>query len=162
MISILEFKAKSRTAPAVLIILLFVQLSYFQSGREESSRFIVAFELLPEKGFNFTWPLDSMHPAPYETVLMVVEKMPRVWNEKSRDKNSEMLLAFRHLKVNGRLQKPLTVRGGQQEKERFIVKLDQGRLRFTLSVPPGFSLDPQYKTVRIKLYLFSRDPLDLF
>jgi hypothetical protein len=157
MISIQELKSKNRIAVAVLIIILFAQISFLQRYKEESSRFIVAFELLPEKGFNFTWPLESMHPAPYETVLMVVEKMPRVWDEKSSDRNSEPLLASRHLKVNGRLQKSLSIKGEQDEKERFLVKLDQGRLRLEISVPPGFYLDPCCKTAKIRLYQASKD-----
>jgi hypothetical protein len=160
-----------------LMILLFAQNSFLQSGErnpdrppstsraEENSRFIVAFELSPEKGFTFTWPLESMRPAPYETVLMVVERMPRVLGEKSKGKRSEPLLASRHLKINGSFQKPLrSSRAGRgatlvRGLEQFLVKLSQGRLGLALSVPSGVSIDPKHQTARIKLYQLSPEHL---
>ena len=118
-----------------------------------TNRFIVAFELLPEKGFAFTWPYETMRPAPYESVLMVVETMPRVLN---RDGRARSLRASESLKVNGRLQKPFPGSKSSDRTQQFEVKLSQGRLRFSLVIPEGFSLDRQYRTARIKLYQTSR------
>ena len=119
----------------------------------ETHRFIVAFELLPEKGFAFTWPYETMRPAPYESVLMVVETMPRVFD---RDERARSLRASESLKVNGRMQKPLPSSRSSDRTQQFEVKLSQGRLRFSIIVPDGFTLDRQYRTARIKLYQTSR------
>lgn len=151
------------TALASLTVLLFTQPSLSQTERaelalmgdaEESSRFIVVFELTEENGFTFTWPFESMRPSSYETVVMVVEKMPRVRDE-SDGGESELLMASRDLKVNGRRQKPSRIANG---RAYFVVKLDQGRLRLSLSIPAGMSLDPQHNIARIKLCQVNRDP----
>lgn len=115
----------------------------------ETNRFIVAFELSPEKGFAFTWPYETMRPAPYDSVLMVVETMPRVLD---RDGRPRSLRASEALKVNGRLQRPLPSNKSSDRTQQFEVKLSQGRLRCTLVIPEGFTLDRQYRTARIKLY----------
>ena len=114
-----------------------------------AGRFIVAFELSPEKGFAFTWPYESMRPAPYESVLMVVESMPR-------DRRGVALRASESLKVNGRFQRPLSSGRISDRAQQFEVKLSQGRLRFSLLIPDGFALDRQYRTARIKLYETAR------
>lgn len=127
------------------------------SGARHTSRFIVAFELSPERGFTFTWPLESMRAAPYERVLMVIERMPRVFDDLGKARKSKPLVASRHLKINGRLQRPLRSRGNERESnEQFLVKLDQGRLRLALAVPPGVSLDPPHRTAGIRLYQVNR------
>ena len=118
------------------------------SDSQESSRFIVAFELTEENGFTFTWPFESMRASAYETVVMVVEKMPRVRDE-TNGGESEPLIASRHLKINGRRQKPTRI---ANRRAYFVVKLDQGRLRLSLSIPTGMSVDAENKIVRIKLY----------
>lgn len=115
----------------------------------ESNRFIVAFELSPEKGFAFTWPYENMRAAPYDSVLMVVETMPRVVD---RDGRVISLKASASLKVNGRLQRPYSSSRSSDRAQQFEVKLSQGRLRFSLLIPEGFRLDRQYRTARIKLY----------
>ena len=115
----------------------------------ETSRFIVAFELSPEKGLSFTWPYETMRPAPFETVLMVVETMPRVLD---RDRRWVSLRASESLKVNGRLQRPIASGKPSDRAQQFEVKLSQGRLRFSLLIPDGVTLDRQYRTARIKLY----------
>jgi hypothetical protein len=125
---------------------------------EETSRFIVAFEMSPEHGFNFTWPPESMQPAPYKTVLMVVEKMPKARAENNANTEFKPLIASHHLKINGRPQKPYRVVRGQvggqcEQKQIFLVKLNQGRLRLSLSIPPGLTLDNVQNTVSIRLYL---------
>ena len=124
-----------------------------QVRTSETNRFIVAFELSPEKGFSFTWPYETMQPAPFETVLMVVETMPRVLD---LDRRSRSLRASESLKVNGRLQKPLPTNKSSDRTQQFEVRLSQGRLRFSLVIPEGFTLDRQYRTARIKLYRTSR------
>ena len=115
---------------------------------QESSRFIVAFELTEENGFNFIWPFESMPPSSYETVVMVVEKMPRVRGETSGGE-SEPLIASRDLKINGRRRKPYRT---ANTESYFLVKLDRGRLRLALSIPPAMTVDPDHKVARIKLY----------
>lgn len=124
-----------------------------QVRTSETNRFIVAFELSPEKGFSFTWPYETMRPAPYDSVLMVVETMPRVLD---RDGRPRTLRASDALKVNGRLQKPLPSNRSSDRTQQFEVRLSQGRLRCSLVIPEGFTLDRQYRTARIKLYQASR------
>lgn len=172
----LTYSVKTRIwiAMSGLAILLFTQVCFPQGGARKrpeppstaaggSSQFIVAFELSPDRDFNFTWPLESMRPAPYEIVLMVVEKMPGAWDGKGKDRRAKPLAASRHLKINGRLQKPVrilrTVDGAKRvdPREQFLVRLEQGRVRLALSVPPGLSLDPQHNTARIKLYQINKD-----
>jgi hypothetical protein len=102
-----------------------------------------------------------MAAAPYGTVLMVIEKMPRVFDEQSRVRKAQALVASRHLKINGRLQRPLRCarsqgRNEKESNEQFLVKLDRGRLRLALTVPPGVSLDPSRRTAKIRLYQVNR------
>lgn len=132
-------------------------------GAPQGGRFIAAFELSPERNFRFSWPPESMRPAPYESVLMVVEKVPHVFDDRGRSGRSRPLLASRHLKTNGRMPKPLRLSAAQDsagkgnEKETFLVRLEQGRLHLELTLPPGARLDWQYRTAKIKLYQASRD-----
>ena len=119
----------------------------------ETNRFIVAFELSSAKGFIFTWPYETMRPAPYDSVLMVVETMPRVMD---RDGRARSLRASESLKVNGRLPRPFASGRSSDRAQQFEVKLIQGRLRFSLVIPEGFTLDRQYRTARIKLYQTGR------
>jgi hypothetical protein len=122
-------------------------------NRQDSSRFIVAFELSPGKNPSFTWPIEPTRPAPYESVLMVVEKMPRVLDQTGRNGRSRPLFASRHLKINGRLQRPLRASTAQVNgRETFLVRLAQGWLNLELTIPAGTRPDPQHKTARIKLY----------
>lgn len=111
--------------------------------------FIAAFEMSPETGFTFTWPYESMRPAPYLTVLVKVKKLPAVFYENRRQ--SRPLLATRSLRVNGKLQTPLR---GKTDKvsQQFAVRLHEGRLRFSLEIPEGATVDPRFKTARIELY----------
>lgn len=143
-----------------LMVLLYTETFLLQVGgkrpdgpplmkdSQESSRFIVAFELTEENGFNFTWPFESMRRSSYETVVVVVEKMPR-FRDETNGGESEPLIASRDLKINGRRQKPYRVANKQTF---FLVKLDQGRLRLLLLIPSGMSLDPEHNVARIKLY----------
>jgi hypothetical protein len=108
---------------------------------------------LPEKGFNFTWPYESVRPAPYETVLMVVETMPRLTDREGR---SRVLRASDSLRVNGRLLRPLPNSNPSDPRQRFEARLSQGRLRLSLTIPRGFVLDRQYRVARIKLYQTGR------
>jgi hypothetical protein len=127
------------------------------SATQRCGGFIVAFELSEENGFDITWPHEAMRPAPYEAILIVADKMPRVLDVRGRHGRSRPLLASRHLKFNGQLHRPLSLirpqggAGQANQKERFLVRLNEGRLRLTLSIPPRLSLDPQHRTARIKL-----------
>jgi hypothetical protein len=120
----------------------------------EHGEFIAAFDWSVERSRSFVWPFESMRPAPYESVWMVVEKMPRAWPEKRGDKASVPLSVYCCLQVNGRsLPKPQRVTDSQNE---FRVSLEQGRLRFSFSLPSGFRLDSRYTLIRIKLYQVSK------
>ena len=156
----LSFKSRNGMLLASLIVLVFTLPSLSQrAGKErgappsmgdaeESSRFIVAFELTEENGFSVIWPFESMRPSTYETVIVVVEKMPRVRDD-SKGVESELLIASRDLRVNGRRRKPSRI---ANRRAYFVVNLDQGRLRLSLSIPAGVSIDPENNTARIKLY----------
>ena len=156
----LSLKSRNWIALASLIALLSTQPSRSQTaGKErqglrsmgdakESNRFIVAFELTEENGFKFTWPFESMPPSSYQTVVMVVEKMPRVRDE-TNGGESEALIPSRDLKINGHRQKPYRV---ANKETFFLVKLDQRRLRLLLLIPSGMSLDPEHNVARIKVY----------
>lgn len=112
--------------------------------------FIAAFDWSVEQSHNRVWPFESQPPAPFQSVWVVVETMPRAWREKRRGKNLVSLSAQRCLQVNGRpLPKPERARNSQTE---FRVSLDRGRLRFSFSPPSGFRLQPRYALIRIKLY----------
>jgi hypothetical protein len=157
----LTFKSRSWMALASLIAHLVTSPSLSQTAGkeraglpsmgvgEETTRFIVAFELSEQNGFAFNWPFESMRAAPYETVVMAVEGMPRVRNGKHRHGEARDLVASRCVRINGRQQKPYRTANRQTV---FLVKLNEGRLRVSLSIPPGFTVDGQPKTVAIKLY----------
>ncbi len=119
----------------------------------ESAGFIAAFEMSAETGFIFTWPHQSMRPAPYTTVLMKVKKLPQVFYKNSRQ--SKPLVASRYLWVNDKLQTPLRDKTNNV-LEQFAVRLHEGRLRFSLEIPKGATLDLRAKTARIELYEVTR------
>lgn len=115
----------------------------------EHGEFIAAFDWSVERRRNFVWPFESLKEAPFDSVRMVVESMPRAWPEKRGDKTSLPLSPYYCLQVNGRpLPKP---RAPDSERE-FRVTLERGRLRFSFSLPSGFRLDSRYTLVRITLY----------
>ncbi len=121
-----------------------------------AEQFIAAFELTPEKDFRFTWPPDSMRPAQYERVLLVVEKMPHAWNVKHQEGRPTQLRARDHLRINDHRPTALMAEQPQvqsaESAERFLVRLDQGRLRIRLVIPPELRLDPLHNNARIRLY----------
>lgn len=120
----------------------------------EYREFIAAFDWSVERSRNFVWPFESLKPAPFHSVWIVVESMPRAWPEKRGDKTSVPLSAYRCLQVNGRsLHKQQRVTDSQKE---FRISLEQGRLRFSFSLPSGFRLDSRYTLIRIKLYRVSK------
>jgi hypothetical protein len=122
---------------------------------DRKERFIAAFDWLVDRNPEFVWPFESMQPAPYESVRMVVESMPRIVVGGRKDKAFEPLVASRHLRINGRLQKPIRVirsASNQPEQQEFMVKLDQGRLRLRLVVPAGTIFERGNAMVKVKLY----------
>ena len=161
MAAVLRFELRNWIALASLIANLFTQPSLSQTAgkeraglrlmgnAEDASRFIVAFELSEQNGFAFNWPFDSMRAAPYQTVVMVVEGMPRVRKGNHGNGESRDLVASRCVRINGRQQKPYRTVNRQTF---FLVKLNEGRLRVSLSIPLGFTVDAQPKTVAVKLY----------
>jgi hypothetical protein len=102
------------------------------------------------------WPDESMRPAPYETVLVVVEEMPRARGAQNQGGRFATLPARKHLTINGRALEPIRNQPGGahgvNSRERFRAPLDHGRLRFALSIPAQTALDPMHDTARIKLY----------
>lgn len=117
---------------------------------DQKGQFVAAFDWSVDKSHDYTWPFESIHPAPYDSVWMVVERMPRAWPEKRAEKVSVQLSAHCCLQVNDRpLSKPPRVTDSQRE---FRVSLEQGRLRFSFSLPSGFRIDSRYALIRIKLY----------
>jgi hypothetical protein len=151
MVALGHFVARSATA--------FSQAQSWQPGElaaetiGERGEFIAAFSV-GETRRDFVWPLKSLPPAPFNSVRMVVESMPRAWSEKRGDgpgdKASVPLTAYRCLQVNGHsLPKPPRV---SDSSIQFRISLEQGRLRFTFLLPPGYKLDSRYALIRIKLY----------
>ena len=122
---------------------------------DRKERFIAAVDWFVDRTPEFVWPFESMQPAPYESVRMVVESMPWRVSGGRKDKESEPLVASRHLRINGRLQKPIRVirsTSNQPEQQEFLVKLDGGRLRLKLVVPSGTIFDRRHAIVKVKLY----------
>lgn len=114
----------------------------------EGRQFIAAFELSEDNGFVLSWPFESMQSAPYERVIVVVEKMPRI-RDRTAGNESIVLSAAQCLRINGRRQKPYRHTNGQTH---FLVKLENGRLCVSVLIPVGKALDPDNKVARIKLY----------
>lgn len=122
---------------------------------DRKERFITAVDWSVDRTPEFVWPFESMKPAPYESVRLVVESMPWSVIGGRKDKASEPLVASRHLKINGRLQKPIRVirsTSNQPEQQEFLVKLDRGRLRLKLFVPVGTIFDHRHAVLKVKLY----------
>jgi hypothetical protein len=118
----------------------------------EHGAFMAAFGWSVERSRNFVWPFESLPPAPFDSVWMVVESMPRAWPEKRGGKSPVPLSAYCCLQVNGRsLPRPPRV----TEKE-FRISLERGRLRLSFSLPSGFRLDASYPLIRIRLYQVSK------
>ena len=117
---------------------------------EEPGEFIAAFDWSVERSRNFVWPFESLKPAPFDSVWLVVESMPRAWPEKRNGKTSVPLSASCCLHVNGRALPK--AQGVTNSQKGFRIPLEQGRLRFAFSLPAGFKLDSRYTLIRIKLY----------
>ena len=128
-----------------------VNLSETESleNANQKGQFIVAFNWSLDVGREYVWPFESMRPAPYDSVWMVIETMPRFWPEKNPGKRSISIPAYRLLRVNGRTLPRLHRIAGSEE---FRIPLDRGRLRLSFSLPSGFKLDPQYAMIRVRLH----------
>jgi len=120
----------------------------------ERGEFIAALDWSVERSRNFVWPFESLPPAPFASVLLVVDSMPRVLPEKRGNKPSVVLSAQCCLQVNGRsLTKSQRARESQSE---YRISLERGRLWFSFSLPSGVKLDPRYTLIRIKLYQINK------
>jgi hypothetical protein len=125
-----------------------VQKTFFETVAERD-QFIAALEWSVDKQKEYVWPFESMRPARYASVRLVIDQMPRAWPESGSSKGSVSLSASRSLLVNGnKLPKPQ--RSGSRED--YLVDLVDGRLRFSFVVPPGLKLDNQNSIIRIRLY----------
>jgi len=123
--------------------------SVHSGGVDQRDEFIAAFEWSVQRQTDYVWPFESIKPAPFKSVRMLVEQMPRAWPDRGGARESSSLSAHRSLKVNGnRLPRPQ--RNGSREE--FRVYLEKGRLRLSFSVPAGFKLDTRSAIVRIRLY----------
>lgn len=126
----------------------FGELAVF--GNISDASFIAAFDWTVDLRPSFIWPVDAVPPAPYKAVWVVVERMPRAWDDMRRHKPSTTLSAAECLRVNGRaLPKPRPI---AESREAFRVLLSDGRLRFSFLLPRGRKLDSSYNIVRIRLY----------
>ncbi|HEX7296907.1 MAG TPA: hypothetical protein VF251_14225 [Pyrinomonadaceae bacterium] len=122
--------------------------SFVQSSRH--NQFIAAFEWSVQKKPDYVWPFESLKPVPYQSVLMVVEQMPRAWSDRSDSQTSTPLPAYKFLQLFGRrLPRP---QRRSASGEEFKVGLEGGRLRLSFSMPSGYKLDPDYTTIRVRLY----------
>ncbi len=116
----------------------------------QKGKFIAAFNWSAAETPVYVWPFESMRPAPYDTVAIVIETMPRVFSDQRAGKNSLKLSPQRSLKINGRsLPRPFRSVGSQEE---FLVPLVNGRLRFELTIPQSYKLDPEHAMVRIRMH----------
>ena len=80
------------------------------SETDRRGQFIAAFDWSVDRSSDYIWPFESMGPAAYKSVWMVVEKMPSGWTERGRAKGVSPLSAHRSLRVNGQsLPKPQRV-----------------------------------------------------
>jgi hypothetical protein len=120
------------------------------AAQDPARRFIVAFELSGEKGFEFTWPHASLPRFPERQVLMVVQSMPRARQE--RGQGALELPASRYLRINGALRRPLHGTAARGEGEEFLVPLPEGRLHLSLTLPEATSIDPSRRKAVIRLY----------
>ena len=124
-------------------------------GGWNARRFIVAFELSGERGFDFTWPHASLPQFPDPRVLMVVESMPRAIGPGAA-RRSVSLPASRHLKINGALQQPRPS-ASSEAREEFLVPLQGGRLRLSFTPPEAMRVDPSRRSAVIRLYHVERE-----
>jgi hypothetical protein len=120
------------------------------AAQDPARRFIVAFQLAGERGFDFTWPHASLPRFPERQVLMVVQSMPRARQE--RGQAALELPASRHLRINGALRRPLRGASAREEAEEFLVPLPEGRLHLSLTLPEATSIDPSRRNAVIRLY----------
>ena len=122
--------------------------TFVQSSQHD--QFIAAIQWSVQKKQDYVWPFESLKPAPYQSVLMVVEQMPRAWSDKGDSQSSVPLPAYRFLQLFGRRMPRPQRRIGSREE--FKVGLEGGRLRLSFSMPSGYKLDPDYTTIRVRLY----------
>lgn len=121
----------------------------FVGAFDQRDQFIAALEWSVDKQTEYVWPFESIKPAGYAQVRLLIDQMPRAWSERGNTRGSIPLSAARSLIVNGN-KLPRPQRGSSREEYR--VSLVDGRLRFSLNVPSGFKLDPQNAVIRIRLY----------
>jgi hypothetical protein len=136
------------------IAFLLCQVFPNQREKKEERRFVVGFELSAEKGMNLAWPLEAMPASRYRSILMVVERMPRIYKGEGNRRFWEYLSVHRHLSVNGQALPAgnSALRDALTYPQEFVVDLRDGRLFLSLTFPPGQSIDPQHKSAVIKLF----------
>jgi hypothetical protein len=124
---------------------------------EGRGRFIAALELPADAAADFVWPHESLPPLRHASVLLVVERIPRVSEDGAAGKPRE-LPPWRLLWINGRLlprariQAPARVEKGRAAGQGLLVRLEAGRIRLRLALPPGARLDTLQRTAAIRLY----------
>ncbi len=119
--------------------------------------FIVAFNIPAENGFDFVWPHDAMPPAAYETVVMLIDRMPQVRNPLIQGQDWHPVSPVPYLTVNGAALKPIRTKPawfgpGKVQGLVFLVPLQAGRIHFALSIPKGWLVHPKHNRVEIRLY----------
>jgi hypothetical protein len=103
--------------------------------------FVVALAFPADRPEGLTWPHESLPPAPYERLVLVVDAMPRISSRGAQD--GPALVAARELKIGGRPPEPAgsLTRGvlglpGPPDRH-FLVRLRDGRLRLSLAASDG-------------------------
>jgi hypothetical protein len=134
-----------------VVLILFGPLLVASAEAGLTRRFIVAFELSGQGGFDFTWPHESLPRFPEDQVLMVVESMPRALEAGSAGR-PVALSASRHLRINGVLRRPRTPPQDAAGPVEFLVPLEKGRLRLSLTLPAAMRFDPNRGSAVIRLY----------
>jgi hypothetical protein len=127
------------------------------AARAREGSFIAAFNLPARNGLDFLWPHDGMAAAAYESVLMIVGKMPQVHDSARRAQEWEPLPAMPYLKANGSCPVPIRTKPAWCNSLRiqgdvYAVPLREGRLRIVLAIPKGWLVHPKHNKVEIQLY----------
>jgi hypothetical protein len=131
----------------------------FPTARTARARFVVGLAFPAEHSQGVTWPYESLPPAPYDWLVMVVDEMPRAPGIRG-----ETLAPSRDLRVFGRPPQPtgaLTQRVADlpgQPGRHFAVRLEQGRLRLSLAPANGRRMTDAHGFVRVRLYHLTRPP----
>jgi hypothetical protein len=132
--------------------------AFSPAARTARARFVVGLAFPADHPQGITWPYESLPPAPYDWLVMVVDEMPRA------GMRGETLAPARVLRVSGRPPQPagtLTQRVADlpgRPDGHFAVRLEHGRLRLSLAPAHGGWVTDAHGFVRVRLYHLTRPP----